>query len=83
MFAQFWVFFLAVFFFIFHLLRQKTQTTTLMVNLFQHFAHIDHEKAMQTKDRIRELALQQKDQIIVTCSHDTVEFETLSGTLVS
>jgi hypothetical protein len=54
-----------------------------MVNLFQHFAHIDYEKAMQTKDRIRELALHHKDQIIVMCSHDTVEFETLSKTHVS
>ena len=66
----------------FHRQKDENPKTTLMVNLFQHFAHIEYEKAMQTKDRIRELALQHKDQIIVMCSHDTVEFETLSKTHV-
>lgn len=60
----------------------ENSKTTLMVNLFQRFAHIDYEKAMQTKDKVRELALQNRDKIVVMCSHDTVEFESLSKTLV-
>lgn len=56
--------------------------TPLMANLFQRFAHIDYEKAMQTKSKVRELALQHKDEIIVMCSHDTMEFESLSETMV-
>ena len=66
----------------FHKQMDKYSKAPLMVNLFQRFAHIDHEKAMETKNRVRELALQHKDEIIVMCSHDTVEFESLSKTEV-
>lgn len=68
--------------FYFHKQIDENPKTPLMLNLFQRFAHIDHEKAMQTKNRVRELALQHKDKIIVLCSHDTVEFESLSKTQV-
>lgn len=66
----------------FHKQMDENPKTPLMVNLFQRFAHIDHEKAMETKNRVRELALQNKDKIIVMCSHDTVEFESSSKTEV-
>lgn len=62
--------------------KDEIPKTTLIVSLFQHFAHIDHEKAMQTKDRVRELVLQHKEEVIVLCSHDTMEFESLSKTQV-
>ena len=67
----------------FHKQMGKHPKTPLMVNLFQLFAHIDHEKAMETKNRVRELALQHIDEITVICSHDTVEFEFLSKTKVN
>ena len=66
----------------FHKQMDENSKATPMVNLFQRLAHIDHEKAMQTKDRVRELALQHKEEITVMCSHDIVEFESLSGTKV-
>lgn len=66
----------------FHKQMQEKPKTTLGVSLFQRFAHLDYEKAMRTKDRVRELALQQKGKITVICSHDTVEFESLSKTQV-
>jgi len=62
--------------------KDENPKTTLMVHLFQRFAHIDYEKAMQTKDRVRQLALQHKKEITVMCSHDTMEFESLSKTKV-
>ena len=66
----------------FHKQMDKYPKTPLMVNLFQRFAHIDHEKAMETKNRVRELALQHKDEVTVMCSHDTADFESLSNTEV-
>lgn len=64
--------------------KQMTENpkTPLMANLFQRFAHIDYETAMETKNKVRELALKHKDKIIVMCSHDTMEFESLSKTKV-
>lgn len=67
----------------FHKQMGKYPKTPLLVNLFQRFAHIDHEKAMETKNRVRELALRNRDEITVMCSHDTVEFESLSKTKVN
>ena len=66
----------------FHKQMHENSKTTLMVSLFQRLAHMDHEKAMQTKDRLREVVLQHKEKITVMCSHDTLEFESLSETQV-
>jgi len=66
----------------FHKQMDEKPKTTVGVTLFQHLAHMDHEKAMQTKDRLRKVILQHKEKITVMCSHDTLEFETLSKTKV-
>jgi glyoxylase-like metal-dependent hydrolase (beta-lactamase superfamily II) len=66
----------------FHKQMDENPKTPLMANLFQRFAHIDYEKAVETKNRVRELALQHKDEITIMCSHDTLEFESLSKTEV-
>lgn len=59
------------------------QKTMMFVRLFQRFAHLDYNKAMQTKENLRELAVQNKKYLTVMCSHDTHEFEALSMTKAS
>lgn len=66
----------------FHKQIAESPKAPIMANLFQRFAHIDYQTAMETKNKVRELALQHKDEIIFMCSHDTMEFESLSGTKV-
>lgn len=66
----------------FHKQMQEKPETTPMVFLFQHLAHRDYREAMRTKHRVRDLALDHKNDITLFCSHDTEEFETLSGTQV-
>jgi glyoxylase-like metal-dependent hydrolase (beta-lactamase superfamily II) len=61
---------------------EQDQKTTPGVSLFERFAHTDYGQAMKTRARVRELALRHKEKIIVICSHDTVEFESLSRTQV-
>ncbi len=66
----------------FHKQMQDTAVTTPMVHLFQRFAHLHYQQAMQTKDKLRNIALKNKTEMKVLCSHDTEEFESLSRTRV-
>jgi glyoxylase-like metal-dependent hydrolase (beta-lactamase superfamily II) len=66
----------------FHKQMQDTVVTTPMVYLFQRFAHLHYQQAMQTKDKLRNIALNNRKEVKVLCSHDTEEFESLSRTRV-
>lgn len=66
----------------FHKQMNESPKTPFLAGLFQRFAHMDYKKAMLTKDKLRELALRNKEEITVICSHDTAEFESLSKTRV-
>ena len=56
--------------------------TPFLVGLFQRLAHMDFEMAMQSKAKVRELALRHKDEVTIMCSHDTAEFISFSKTAV-
>jgi len=66
----------------FHKQMYDIPKTTLMVYLFQRFAHSNYQQAMQTKEKMRDVVLKNKKELKVFCSHDTEEFESLSQTQV-
>jgi len=56
--------------------------TPPIVHLFQRLAHKDFVQARNTREKLRETLIQNKDRLRVVSSHDRKEFEALSGTRV-
>jgi glyoxylase-like metal-dependent hydrolase (beta-lactamase superfamily II) len=66
----------------FHKQKSAKPSATLLVNFFQHFAHLDYKQAMHTKKALQEIAINKQAILTMFCSHDTAEFESLTQTKV-